>query len=202
MKGRRAGVRILTGVAVLVAAGLCFGEDDETLQVIDIEYVTTNRVALGTNLMSLAAATNVIARHRDTVDAIAFHGPIEKGASEITTSSAALEIARAGVPLMIVEKDGAYAWREQSGADGIRTIKIGTDQFEILRRIMPGGKNGSDNAPRPVVQTTVELDPDAGLYELKRIELGLLGERVWLMHEQREDGEESGTIGIQFRTEW
>ncbi len=202
----------LTAIAVLCAAGMGFATDEarvpgttqrqETVTVIDIEIASTNRVRLGTNTMSLAEATNVIARYGDAVDLIALHGPLEGNASVVTTPSTAMKIAQAGVPLVLVEKDGDYAWREQSAANGIRTVTIGTDQFATLRRLWSRNKDGAAMPPRTVLQTTVDWNTAAGSYELKRIELGLLGERVWLMHEQGTSDHEHGAIGIQFKKEW
>lgn len=202
----------LTVIAALFAAALGFATNEapvhsttarpETLRVIDIEIVSTNRVKVGTNTMSLTEATNVIARYGDTVDLIAIHGPIGRDASVLTTPSTALHIARAGLPLVLVEKDGEYAWREQSSSAGVRTVKIGSDQFATLRRLWERNKNPANTPPRTVLQTTVDWDTAAGSYKLKRIELGLLGERVWLVHEHNESDNESEIIGIQFKKEW
>ncbi len=204
--------RNLMAITALCVAGLRFAAADETIhdtvprqtdiQVIHIVLVSTNRVMLGTNTLSLTAATNVIGRHRDTVDVIAIHGSIDGDASARATSSAVAEIARAGVPLVFVEKDGEYAWRAQSGNDGIRTVRIGTDQLGELLRFWRRGRNGTQPLSGPVLQTTLDWDTDAGTYDLQRIELGLLGKRVWLVHEQRESDDKTGTLKIQFQKEW
>jgi hypothetical protein len=186
----------LAALAALIAVGLRFGGDteppdsivkpQETLRVIDIVIASTNQVTLGTNTLSLAAATNLLARYSTTVDVVALHGPFETDGLLMKTSSVALAIARAGVPLVFVEKDGEFAWREQAAA---------------LRRLWSKNPYGAPSST-PVLKTSIDWDPAEGTYELKRIEVGLLGERVWLMHEQSQDDNESGTIGIQFRKEW
>jgi hypothetical protein len=201
----------LAALAALIAVGLRFGGDteppdsivkpQETLRVIDIVIASTNQVTLGTNTLSLAAATNLLARYSTTVDVVALHGPFETDGLLMKTSSVALAIARAGVPLVFVEKDGEFAWREQAAEDGIRTVTIGTDQVAALRRLWSKNPYGAPSST-PVLKTSIDWDPAEGTYELKRIEVGLLGERVWLMHEQSQDDNESGTIGIQFRKEW
>ena len=127
--------------------------DQEEIQVMDLVIVSTNRVTVGTNTMSLAAATNLVASQRDTLDVVAVHGSVEGDASVKTKSSAVAEIARVGVPLVIVEKDGEYSLREQSGAEGISTVKIGTDQFAVLRRLWKRGKRDAETPSSPMLMT-------------------------------------------------
>jgi hypothetical protein len=112
------------------------------------------------------------------------------------------KIARVGLPLVIVEKDGEVAWRETSGGDGTRTARIGTDQLAALRRLLGRGRDGAKTSSLPVLETTVGWDTATGAYGLNRVELGLFGKRVWIMFEQGEPDEESGTVGIQFKKEW
>ena len=202
----------LTAIAMLVVAGFGSAAEEEmapgaaqrqeAIQVIDIVIVSTSQVTLGTNTMSLATATNMIACYRDTVDVIAVHGSFEGDVLLKTKSSALAEIARAGIPLVFVEKDGEYSRREPSGGNGVRTVKIGTGQFADLRRFWKRGQGDAKTSSGPVLQTTVDWDTATGAYELKRIELGLFGRRVWLMHEQRESNEGPATIGIQLKREW
>jgi len=175
----------------------------EAIQVIDIVIVSSNYVTLGTNTMSLEAATNVIARHRDTVDVIAVHGSIAGNTPAKTTSSTVADIARAGVPMVFVEQDEGYVWRRDSaGANGVRTVHIGTDQYAALRQFWTRGKDGANPSSMPVLQTTVDADTATGSFALQRIELGFFGKRVWLMHEQREPDDKSGTMGIRLQRDW
>ena len=198
----------LMAIVVLCLTGLCFSSEAEmtqkqqTIQKLDIVIVSTNRVSVGTNTMSLVAATNVIALYKDTLDVIVIHGSIEEDFSVMRKSSVVDEIARAGVPFVFTERNGEYAWREQSGANGIQTVKIGTDQFATLRRFWKKGSEDSKTSSGPVLQTDVDWDTAIGTYELKRVSLGLFGERVWLIHEQSQSDEKTGTIGIQLKKEW
>jgi hypothetical protein len=174
----------------------------EVIQVIDIVVVSTNQVVLGGNTMSLAAATNVIDRYRNTLDVIAVHGVIDGSVAERTSSSTVAEIARAGIALVLVESKSSRAWQKKSGDDGVWAMKIGTAQYAALRRFWHTGRDEDQRASETVFQTTVDWNTAAGTYELKRIELGLLGESVWLVHELRESDEKAGTLGIQFRKKW
>lgn len=202
----------MMAIVALCLAGICFSPEAETtnttvqkqqtIQKIDIVIVSTNRVSVGTNTMSLAAATNVIALYKDTLDVIVIHGSIEDDFSVIRNSSVVHEIARAGVPFVLTERNGEYAWREQSGANGIQTVKIGTDQLAALRQFWKKGNDASKTSSGPVLQTAVDWDTSTGTYELKRVSLGLFGEHIWLIHDQPQSEEKTGTIGIQIKKKW
>ena len=154
---------------------------------------------VGTNAMSLTTATNFMAAHRGSVALVAVH---ESADSPIEANSATLaRLARTGIPLVMVEKDGEYEWRDRSATDGIRTVKFGTEQFAVFRNLRERGKIAADSRG-PVLQMSADLDTTTGKYELSRVELGLFGKSVWLMHRQHESDEEPGTTGILFRKEW
>lgn len=201
--------------AVLLAVGLRmtasvaeeatdFGDvkDRETIRVMDIAIISTNQVLLGTRTVSLVAATNFMVAHRDTLDVVVVHDPAPGSSSSEKKAPVLATIAGAGVPVVIVEKEGEYAWRKQSAVDGVRTVKVGTADFAALRRLWKGEKLRSVPSSAPVVETTMGWDTATGTYELSRVELGLFGKRVWIMHEQRESDEGGGTVGIQLRKGW
>ena len=198
-------------VALAVPALTCTAEDPrktegklprEAIRVLDVVVISTNRVILGTNTMHVSAATNLMARRRDDIDVVAVHGDVTGEDATGAKSATMAHIARVGVPLVVVEKEGEYAWRESSGADGVRTVEVGTDQFAALRRLWKRRKATPKEETEPALQTTVQWDTATGTYELNRVELGLFGRRVWLMHELRETDDESGTVGIQLKKEW
>lgn len=202
-------------LAAMTAFGLvvvpCEGEErpfppeadrKKHINVVDVAVISSNQVTFGTNTMSLAAATNLLATCRGAVDVIAVHGSGPGEPPAQIQSSTVARLASVGVPLVFVEQDGEYAWREQSTENGIRTAKVGTDQFAALRRLWMRGKGYPETPPQSTLQTSVQWDTATGNYEFSRVELGLLGKRVWLMHEQRESDEESGRIGIQIKKEW
>jgi len=171
------------------------------IRVLDVVVTHPDRVRVGTNSMSLAAATNFVAANMEAIDVVAVRGsepgmpPLHKGSATVA------RIASVGLPLVIVEKDGEYTWREQSNEHGIRTVKVGTDQFAALRRLWKRGKAQPEKRLESTLQTAVQWDTVTGTYELSRVELGLFGKRVWLVHEQREPDDESGTVGIQLKKE-
>lgn len=177
-------------------------QQQEELQVLDIVIVSTNQITLGTNTLSPPPAADLIERRRDAIDVVAVHGWDEGDAATGPADSAVTKIARFGLPLVVVEKDGAYQWRGQSDSDGIRTVKIGTDHVAALRRLWKKGEDDASGPAGPVLQTTIDWDTGSGSYELRRVELGLLGERVWLMHERGEAGDEGGTVGVRLKKEW
>lgn len=172
------------------------------IRVLDVVLTSADRLRIGTNTMSLAAATNFIAAKLDTLDVVAVHGP-EVGMAPVDAKSSAMaRIASVGVPLVIVEKEGEYAWREQSGGDGFRAVQVGTDHLTAIRRLWKRQRANPEAVPETTVRTTVQWDTDTGTYALSRVELGLFGKRVWLMHEQRDSDEEPRAVGIQFKKEW
>lgn len=177
-------------------------QTNERIAVVDVMVISSNEVAVGSNTFSLAAATNFLATHRGSVDFAAVHSPAMLATSSETTSAAAARLARVGVPLLIVEREGEYKWRGQSNQDGIRTIDLGTDQVAALRRLWKQEATSPANASQPAVQTSLRWDTATGTYHLDRIELGLFGRRVWIMHQQPEVDEESGTIGIELKRDW
>lgn len=177
-------------------------EIETEIHVVDLTIISTNCVILGTNAMSLVAATNTIAACRDMIDIIAVHGSMEGKSLADAKSSTVAKIARVGIPLVIVEKDGEYAWREHTGADGVRTVRIGTGQFAALRRLWKGEKRGADAPAGVALRSALRWDTETGTYDFSQVELGLFGERVWLIHEFQETDDESGTIGIQIKKQW
>ncbi len=198
-------------VTALSAAGKTFAADEEavetaaqeqeTIRVLDLSLLPGDKLALDTNTMSLAAATNLIHLRRDSFDAIVVHGAAEDGDAAEKQSSMLARIARAGVPLMFVEKDGEYSWRDQSGG-GVRTVKLGTDHVAALRRLWADGPEATNAPSRPVLQTTFGDDTADGTYRLEQIDLGLFGERVWIMHRPGDADSEPGSFGIQLKREW
>ncbi|HAS83345.1 MAG TPA: hypothetical protein DCS43_11915 [Verrucomicrobia bacterium] len=111
-------------------------------------------------------------------------------------------IIRAGVPLVLVERDGEFDWRVPSDVDSIRTLTLGTDNLAEIRRFWKGGSHRPASPWWPVLQTTVEWDTATGTYGLKRISLGFFGKRVWLFHEQRVEDDMYGTFGVEIKKEW
>jgi hypothetical protein len=174
----------------------------EEIQVMDLVILSTNWVMVGTNAMTVVGATNLMATRQDSLDIIAVHGsPTGEGSVE-KNSAVMQKIVNVGVPLVIVEENGEFAWREQSGGDGVRSVKVGTDQFAALQQLWKRRKAIPGEAREPALQATVSWDETTESYELSRVELGIVGRSVWLVHEQRETDEDRGTIGIQIKKQW
>ena len=172
------------------------------LRVLDVVIVSSNRVTVGTNALSLAHATNLLARMRDSVDVVAVHGTTAESAAG-GSQSAAGAIARAGLPMVLVEKEGgAYGWRERTDGSGVRTLSVKAGQLANLKDVLHGRKGARGGGGAPAVQTSVRWDAATGSLSLNRMELGLFGEHVWLVGEQTEGGEGGEAVGIQFKKEW
>lgn len=172
--------------------------------VLDVVIVGTNILQIGTNALPFCAATNHIGQLGEGVELIAVHGPFATASVREARSVVLEKLARVGIPLVVVEDaEGEYEWRTHTDDDGIRTIKLSTDHLGSVSRLLQGRPNASSKpAVGPSLQTTLEWDTTIGEYQFSRVELGLVGKRVWLVHEQRESDEESGTVGIRLKKEW
>lgn len=178
------------------------GHDRASLRIVDLTMLASNRVAVGTNALSLRAVTNFVDARRHTFDAIAVHGGTTANAATQAESSVLSRIARVGVPLFLVEKDGEYVRRERDEQNSVHTVEVGSGQIEFLRRFWSGGKTETDKTGIPALESRLSWDEETGTYEIEKIELGLFGERAWLMYEQEEGDDETGRVGIQFKQEW
>ena len=200
---------LIVALAVLRASA---GEERESppevtpplieIRVLDVMLAGTNRLQFGRELVSLNAVSNRIEQSRANIDAVVVHAHPGFKADQDARNEALAKLARVGLPLVIVEDgkaEGEYAWRTPSGTDGIRAIKISTDQLAVLRHQATGSAR---TAGGPVLQTTVDWDAATGSYQFNRIELGLFGKRVWIMHVQSDSDEAGDSLGVEIKKEW
>lgn len=179
--------------------------DLSEIRVLDVVIAGTNVLQIGKESVLLHAATNKIEQSRENIDVIAIHGDTGLSLTNSTRAATLEKLLSMGIPLIIVEENGdagEYAWRPQSGEDGIRTVTIGTEQFAAVRRLWRRTQSPSETSAAPVLKTTLDWNTKTDTYEFSRVELGLFGKRVWLMHEQHESNEGSGTVGFQLKKEW
>ena len=172
------------------------------IQVMDVVILSTNSLLLGTNTLSLAAVTGRVSSLRESLDVLAIHGVTAGSVTNDGISATMAKLAHAGIPLVLVEKEGEYAWREQSNMTGVRTMTVGTDQLATLRRIWMHGKPDTRQARDPNLKTKIVWDSTTDTYELSGVELGLFGDHLLLMHEQPRDDEDDGSVGLEFKAKW
>lgn len=108
------------------------------------------------------------------------------------------------VDVVIVEDtEVPYEWGAQTDGAGIVSIKLNTDYIGSVNRLLSGKRGPSPGTPTgSSLETTIEWDTTAGEYQFSRVELGLVGRRVWLVHELPESDEDTGAVGIRLRKEW
>ncbi len=168
--------------------------------VLNLRFIQTNQIAVGTNVVSLADMTNQLAHVRENIDVIAFHSSLEpsSGNSELTTW--VLEnIARIGIPLLVVAKDGSLSLPAAGAEGGPHTLGISTDWLLKLRSGLDPAQSGRSAIPS--LRSRMEWNEGKENYKLRGIELGLPGSKnIWLMYEQDDDGNDLG--GIRFKNKW
>jgi len=104
--------------------------------------------------------------------------------------------------IFVQDEVGDYKWRDPAEEDTVRTFKFSTDQFTAANRLRQGRSPSSKAIMGPTLRTTIDWDPITGGYQLSRVELGLFGKTVWLVHQPSTSADESGTIGIQLNISW
>lgn len=175
--------------------------DPECLQVLDIIMVSSNRVRIGSNTFTFAEAADRLTREVDNVDALALYIPADTLSSREDEPSRWTRLARTGIPLLLVEQDEGYALRRQTEGQEVRSVSLDSTQAAALRRLLYGTSANTTSARPPVLRATLS-DTENGAPELRSLDLGLFGERVWLMHTQDDPDAPDGSIGIQFRRAW
>jgi len=169
-------------------------------RVLNIRFVQTDQVALETNVVSLADMTNQLEHVRGDNDVIAFHSSLEPSTGNPELTTQVLEnIARIGIPLLVVEKDGYLSLPAAGAEGGPRTLDISTDWLLKLRSGLDPARSGESAIPS--LRSKMEWNDGHDAYELRGIELGLPGSKnIWLMYEQDNDGNDLG--GIRFKNTW
>lgn len=169
-------------------------------RVLNIWFVQTNQVIMGTNVVPLSDMTNQLEHVREDVDVIAFHSGLEPSAGKPELTTQVLEnITRMGIPLLVVEEDGTLAPPATDAEGGLPNLDLSTDQILKLR----AGLNSApaDESAFPSLRSKMEWDDEKKAYDLRGIELGLPGQKnIWLIYEQDDAGNDIG--GIRFKNKW
>lgn len=176
--------------------------DHMNLQVVDLTILSTNQILVGTNTLSMAAMTEYLTSHSEELDAAVLHGSAQGEALAEKNAEAFSRLMSLGIPVLVVGDGGAEQRQKTSNDKSIRTVQVDTDQMAAFQNLWQK-KNTTKTTPAgPTVKTTLQYDTDTGNYELNRIELGVFGRSVWLVHEEPKDKSESGSVGIRLRKEF
>lgn len=110
-------------------------------------------------------------------------------------------LTRFGVPVPPPNGDDPLASPRDPAADGAPRIRVSTDQLRLLlglaRRSPPAPSESSGLA----VRSAFDRDGASGQYQISRVEVGLLGRRLWLVHEPGQH-DESGRSGVRVQFRW
>jgi hypothetical protein len=107
-------------------------------------------------------------------------------------------LVRSGVNLLVREEDGSYALPDLRRGNGMHELGITSGDLRRLSRFYGLGR-GSRAVPE--FRSQLGLDTVRGEYDLRRIELGTPGGRLWLIHDLGDEAER-GFLGLQLRYPW
>lgn len=153
------------------------------------ERIDTNTLALRLSLL-------------DRDDAIALYGSVEESQLRRADRSVMETVLRTGVPLVLVEDESRLRLPMQAENGQARPVTLSTvrirQALDLYDRTV-----GRQDRSRPLSGTDVVLrfDPSEEQgYLLRRIELGLGGRALWIVHESLNERESS--TSIQLKREW
>jgi len=150
----------------------------------NLEVVSGLPTAVGTNVVAaIRAETNVVSLKSE-----ASHGR-DGGAGLLLR-----KLARAGTGLFEERESGYLRLRQRDPADSSSRLTVDS---RWLRKL---GVEEPVLEGMPTIRTSIELDAEHGMREMRKVEFGLFDDVLWLMHEQRED--EGNVTGVQLRGTW
>ena len=169
-----------------------------TARVVNI-YLDATNLYWNTNLVSMEQLSHRLTYSTNRIDTIALH--TNPDTLDKTPPLFWRLIAQKAVPVLLVEDDQKKPVME--ARDSWHRVNIGLDAEKLqtvadLYNTMGYGKMSASNAPS--VKTSFELNEGDETYRFQRIELGLQGRGIWLMHERT--GDEESNTGIQIKRAW
>ncbi len=187
-------------------ASVC-AQTQDVVRVIDIGVSPDGLLLIGTNGYAMADADKHLPQHLAEVDAVAMRGFELSQVPPSAVSNLLIRLAGQGLPVFIVDAENESQLAGDSNRNGKRTLTLNSDQ---LTRLISGVKDpapaSSSDTVRidPILFSSVDIDEDTGDAGLSRLELGILGRKVWFVHEApaNADGDDSGTTGIRFKQAW
>lgn len=132
--------------------------------------------------------------------AIGFSGKLRGPGARVADRRAFEKLVKTGLPLVVIEDGGELrAAATEPAADGPASVTLKTSYVRQALDLY-GSLGGRVSAlPGPDVVLRFDEDSDRG-YLLKRIELGLAGRSVWIVHDIGE-GPDS-TTSIELKKTW
>jgi hypothetical protein len=131
-------------------------------------------------------------------DAVAWCGGTPDQTLNASQQSVFESILKLGARIVWVQEDQAA----NTGAGGSRPVTVNTKHIREALSLYDRLKGASEPDRRLFpMDVVVRFEPDAQRgYVLRRVELGLIGESIWVVHESLSDAENA--TSIQFKREW
>ena len=171
--------------------------DVNEIRILDSGDVTWNGERVGTN--AFAARLD---QSRLDGDAIAFYGNLT-GQDACSRDQDVFEsVARTGVRMVVVEDDGSARVPFQQTDGGRPPVTVSTMYIRQALRVYDKIKGEPPSASLlsgPDIVLRFDPDNEEG-YILKRVEVGVAGSSLWIVHETL-DAIDSST-SIQYKKEW
>jgi hypothetical protein len=219
-----AGFRRATATVVLAGVGMVCGcaaprggaaeparvEPARAARLAAVEATDDGVYRVGTNRLTLAEATNYLARIADRIDAVAVRGTPSPAEFKPAHVELIRRLLRLDVPVLVVEEDGVAppvppppAPAGGAAAEPARReLRLSTDQLQyVLQTVRQGAPQPAATAETPALRSTLRWDDAQGQYELHRIEFGMPGRHLWIVHELGADNER-GVTGVRLQREW
>ncbi|OQA24830.1 MAG: hypothetical protein BWY59_02021 [Verrucomicrobia bacterium ADurb.Bin345] len=155
----------------------------------DGERIDTNTLATRLSLL-------------DGEDAVALYSSVDESSVRQADRNIMESVLRVGVPLVLVEDENRVKLPLQAGDGQARPVTLSTARIRQALDLYDKAV-GREDRHKPLSGTDVLLrfDPnDEQGYLLRRIEVGLGGRSLWIVHETL--GEQESSTSIRLKKEW
>jgi hypothetical protein len=171
--------------------------DVEEIRILDSGDVVWNGERVDTN--TLAAR---LEQSRLDGDAIALYGKVTGQDARSRDQRVFESVARTGVRMVVVEDDGSARLSFQQTDGGKQPVTVSTmhvrGALKLYDRIK-GEPPSANLLSGPDVVLRFDPDNKEG-YVLKRVEVGVAGSSLWIVHEALDDSDSS--TSIQYKKRW
>ena len=174
----------------------------ETNDVNEIRILDSGDVAWNGERVDTNAFAARLEQSRLEGDAIAFYGNLTGQDARSRDQRVFESVARTGVRMVVVEDDGSARLPFQQTDGGRPPVTVSTMRIRDALKFYDGIKGEPPPANLLVGPDVVlRFDPDNEEgYVLKRVEVGVAGSSLWIVHETLNDIDSS--TSIQYKKEW
>jgi hypothetical protein len=109
-------------------------------------------------------------------------------------------VARVSLPILMEADEAAATTLGTEEEPFLTTLSFQASQVAALRHWRGNGETGK-SLPLDI-GTDMEWDEETETYSFSSVKLELLGERLWIVRDLREDSDEEWNLGVQFKRTW